>query len=46
MTDSKIKQVNEPFIHITKRDDVTFGKSVLIHFIGLFIALVLKYVAN
>ena len=44
MTDSKIKQANEPLIHITKRDDVSFGKSIFIHFIGLVVALVLSSV--
>ena len=42
MADIKQKQVREPLIHITKRDDVSLGKSVLIHFLGILFALVLS----
>lgn len=42
MTESRLKQTREPLIHITKRDDMTFGKSALIHFIGIVIALLLS----
>ena len=42
MADIKVKQSKEPLIHITKRDDVSFGKSALIHFIGIVIALLLS----
>jgi len=44
MIDIKQKQVHEPLIHITKRDDVGFAKSALIHFIGIAIALLLSSV--
>ena len=42
MNNIKQKTVREPLIHITKRDDVSFKKSALIHFIGIVIALVLS----
>lgn len=42
MADIKQKQVREPLIHITKRDDVSLGKSVLIHFLGILVALVIS----
>ena len=42
MTNAKTKQNHEPLIHITKRDDVGFLKSAVIHFIGIAIALVLS----
>ena len=42
MNDIKTKSTREPLIHITKRDDVTFGQSVIIHLIGIFIALILS----
>ncbi|MBR6510044.1 MAG: ABC transporter permease [Clostridia bacterium] len=41
MADIKIKQ-KEPLIHITKRDDVSFAKSIIIHLIGIAVALVLS----
>lgn len=41
MVDIKTKQVRDPLIHITKRDDISTGKSVLIHMIGIFAALLL-----
>ena len=41
MADIKIKQ-KEPLIHITKRDDVSFSKSIIIHLIGIAVALVLS----
>ena len=44
MVDIKQKQVREPLIHITKRDDVSLGKSVLIHFLGILVALVISSV--
>ncbi len=42
MADIKQKQIREPLIHITKRDDVTLSKSVLIHFLGILAALLLS----
>ncbi len=42
MTDNRLKSHHEPLIHITKRDDVGLGKSMLIHFIGIVIALLLS----
>ena len=42
MADIKQKQAHEPLIHITKRDDVGFAKSALIHFIGIVVALLLS----
>lgn len=41
MADTKIKQHKEPLIHITKRDDMTFGKSTLVHAAGIVAALVI-----
>ncbi len=40
MTNAKTKQVHEPLIHITKRDDCSFAKSAIVHLIGVVIALV------
>jgi len=42
MADTKIKQTHEPLVHITKRDDVGFMKSALLHLIGIVIALILS----
>ncbi len=42
MAEKKIKANREPLIHITKRDDIGFAKSALIHFIGIVIALLLS----
>ncbi len=42
MADIKTKQTREPLIHITKRDDVSFSKSILIHLLGIVVALVLS----
>lgn len=42
MAEIKTKRVNEPLIHITKRDDVGFLKSALIHLLGILVALVLS----
>ncbi len=44
MADVKTKQMHEPLIHITKRDDVSFAKSALIHFLGILVALLLSSV--
>jgi len=38
----KAKQPKEPLIHITKRDDMGFGKSVIVHLIGIAIAVILS----
>lgn len=38
---AKIKSSHEPLFHITKRDDVSFMKSALIHLAGILIALLL-----
>ena len=38
----KTKRVHEPLIHITKRDDVGFLKSAVIHLLGIAVALVLS----
>lgn len=40
MTNAKTKQVHEPLIHITKRDDCSLAKSAIVHLIGVVIALV------
>jgi len=37
----KTKQHREPLIHITKRDDMTFGKSAIVHVAGIAMALVI-----
>lgn len=42
MADTKLKQNHEPLIHITKRDDVGFAKSAIVHLIGIVIALLLS----
>ncbi len=42
MVDKTLKVNREPFIHITKRDDIGFVKSALIHFVGIVIALLLS----
>ncbi len=42
MAINKIKTAHEPLFHITKRDDVTFMKSALIHLAGIVIALLLS----
>lgn len=42
MAEIKAKQTKEPLIHITKRDDVSFAKSALVHLIGIFIAVVIS----
>lgn len=42
MSEIKTRQTKEPLIHITKRDDVSFSKSLLIHFLGIVVALVLS----
>lgn len=42
MADIKLKQPKEPLIHITKRGEVGLAKSILIHFIGIVVALVLS----
>jgi len=42
MADIKTKQVHEPLIHITKRDDVGLLKSAVIHLVGIVIALLLS----
>lgn len=42
MVDKTLKVNREPFIHITKRDDIGFAKSALIHFVGIVIALLLS----
>lgn len=42
MAEKRIKHNREPLIHITKRDDVGFAKSALIHFMGIVIALILS----
>ncbi len=42
MAEVKSKQMHEPLIHITKRDDVSFAKSALIHFLGILAALLLS----
>ena len=41
MLKNKSKTAHEPLFHITKRDDVSFLKSALIHLIGIVIALIL-----
>ena len=41
MFSSKVKPNREPLIHITKRDDIGFLKSALIHLLGLIFALLL-----
>ncbi len=41
MTDVKFKQSREPLIHITKRDDVGFAKSAIVHLLGIATALIL-----
>ena len=41
MADTKLKQHREPFIHITKRDDMTVGKTVLAYVAGIVCALVI-----
>lgn len=41
MADIKVKQTKDPLIHITKRDDISTGKSVVIHLIGIAVALLL-----
>jgi simple sugar transport system permease protein len=40
MTNFKTKQVHEPLIHITKRDDCGLLRSTIVHFIGIVIALI------
>lgn len=42
MVDKSLKLNREPFIHITKRDDIGFVKSAVIHFVGIIIALLLS----
>ncbi len=42
MNNKNTKQIKEPFIHITKRADVSLGRSVLIHAIGVLFALILS----
>ncbi len=42
MAENRMKANHEPFIHITKRDDVGLAKSTLIHFIGIVIALMIS----
>lgn len=42
MAEIRTKQPKEPLIHITKRDDMSFGKSALVHFVGILIAVVLS----
>ena len=41
MANIKTKQHREPLIHITKRDDMTFGKSAIVHVAGIAMALVI-----
>ncbi len=42
MADLSVKHNREPLIHITKRDDVSFFKSAIIHLIGIFVALIIS----
>ncbi len=42
MADVRTKQIREPLIHITKRDDVSFAKSTVIHLIGIAVALLIS----
>ncbi len=42
MTDSKLKHHREPLIHITKRDDMGFLKSVGVYCIAIVVALVIS----
>ncbi len=42
MADMKVKTTHEPLIHITKRDDMSFAKSTLIHLLGIVVALLLS----
>ena len=42
MAEIKVKSAKEPLIHITKRDDMSFSKSALVHLIGIVVAVILS----
>lgn len=44
MTKTTLKHNREPLIHITKRDDVSFAKSAIIHLFGIVVALLISSV--
>lgn len=42
MAEIKVKSAKEPLVHITKRDDMSFSKSALVHLIGIVVAVILS----